>query len=85
MKNYSRVLHIRNRFSGFSILFWDSSLLFYPLFSQKLSVSVSYNVRDSTVSEVNSFIIFGGSNTNCFMKTIIQNADCDVWKFIVTI
>ena len=43
---YSEVLQIRNRFSGFG-------LLFYPSFSQKLSVSVSYKVfsdmQDSTV------------------------------------
>ena len=43
---YSNVTHIRNPFFVFS-------LLFYPLFSEKLCVSVSYEVvshmRDSTV------------------------------------
>ena len=46
---YSRVSHIRNRFFGFS-------LLFYPLFYQKLNVSVSYEVvfymGDSTVFRI---------------------------------
>ena len=51
---YSRVSHIRNHFSEFNLLFWNKSLLFYPLFSQKLSVSVSHKVvsymQDSTVA-----------------------------------
>ena len=50
---YSRVSHIRNSIFGFILLFYNNSLLFYPLLSQKLSVLVSYKVvsymRDSTV------------------------------------
>ena len=51
--DYSRVPHIGNHFLGFSPLFQNNSLLFYPMFFQKLSVSVSHTgvsyMRNSTV------------------------------------
>ena len=41
---YSRVLQIRNCVFKLTLLFYNNSLLFYLFFSQKLSVSVSYEV-----------------------------------------
>ena len=79
---YSGVSHIRNCFLVFSLLFQNNILLFYPLFSQKLSVSVSYNVvsymRDSIVSQLDKCLNFksvrGDKNECTLYKMTPRNA-----------
>ena len=59
---------MRSRLFGSSLLFYNDSLLFYLLFSEKLimSVSVSYKMasymRDSTVLNIQVKLKYGSKN-----------------------